>query len=211
MTHVLIRITIDVVRVHWETDTADGLRQSGYSKERRLEPQLTVGLLTTVDGFPLVIREFEGNRADTRTLLPVVDQFQQMCPNAQITIVADAGMLSYTNLSAMEQAGYQFIIGRVATRRTGRVPALPVAVTEWLDEHPGQSFHDGQILGGPTRVGYQLGLGTGLSGFSSVKPEQIVICVELNSQLEKPKPLLMGELPQSVTDSLSVIEIAGCD
>ena len=148
----------DVTTLYWETDTADGLRQPGYSKERRLEPQLTVGLLTTVDGFPLVIQEFEGNRAETRTLLPVLGQFQLMCPSAKITIVADAGMLSHTNLAALEQAGYQFIIGgRVATRRTGRVPALPIAVTNWLGEHPGQSFSDGQILGGPTRVSTRVG------------------------------------------------------
>ena len=33
----------------------DGFRESGFSKERRLEPQITIGLLTDAAGFPLMI------------------------------------------------------------------------------------------------------------------------------------------------------------
>ena len=33
----------DVTTLYFETDTADGFRESGFSKERRLEPQITVG------------------------------------------------------------------------------------------------------------------------------------------------------------------------
>ena len=34
----------------FETDTGDGFREPGFSKERRLEPQITVGLLTDASG-----------------------------------------------------------------------------------------------------------------------------------------------------------------
>src|SRR5262249_24468435 len=37
--------------LYFETDGGDGLRESGFSKERRLEPQITIGLLTGADGF----------------------------------------------------------------------------------------------------------------------------------------------------------------
>ena len=37
------------------------------SKERRLEPQITVGLLTDETGFPLRAGAFEGNKAETAT------------------------------------------------------------------------------------------------------------------------------------------------
>ena len=53
----------------------DGFRESGFSKERRLEPQITIGLLTGADGFPLMVSAFEGNRAETRTMLPVIESF----------------------------------------------------------------------------------------------------------------------------------------
>jgi hypothetical protein len=36
-------------------------REPGHSKERRLEPQITIGLLTDQDGFPLMVSPFEGN------------------------------------------------------------------------------------------------------------------------------------------------------
>ena len=46
-----------------------------FSKERRLEPQITIGLLTGQDGFPLMVSAFVGNKAETKTMLPVVEQF----------------------------------------------------------------------------------------------------------------------------------------
>jgi hypothetical protein len=130
----------DVTTLYWETDTPDGLRKPGFSKERRLEPQVVVGLLTGPDGFPLMVREFEGNKAETKTIVPVLDEFAAANPNAQVTVIADAGMLSEANLAALEDAGYKFIVG-------GRVGAGPPAVVElWRIEHPGQMLADGQVF-----------------------------------------------------------------
>jgi hypothetical protein len=39
-----------------------GFREAGFSKERRLEPQITLGLLTDAAGFPLTVAAFEGNK-----------------------------------------------------------------------------------------------------------------------------------------------------
>lgn len=36
----------DVTTLYFEADEGDGFREPGFSKERRLEPQITVGLLT---------------------------------------------------------------------------------------------------------------------------------------------------------------------
>ena len=41
----------DVTTLHFETDAGDGFREPGFSKERRLEPQITIGLLTDAAGF----------------------------------------------------------------------------------------------------------------------------------------------------------------
>jgi hypothetical protein len=48
--------------LYFEIDAGDGFRESGFSKERRLEPQITIGLLTGADGFPLTVSAFEGNK-----------------------------------------------------------------------------------------------------------------------------------------------------
>ena len=46
-------VLYDVTTLHFETDAGDGFREPGFSKERRLDPQITLGLLTDAAGFPL--------------------------------------------------------------------------------------------------------------------------------------------------------------
>ena len=45
-------VLYDVSTLYFETDAGDGFREPGFSKERRLEPQITVGLLADAAGFP---------------------------------------------------------------------------------------------------------------------------------------------------------------
>lgn len=47
-------VLYDVTTLHFEIDAGDGFREPGFSKERRLDPQITVGLLTDAAGFPLM-------------------------------------------------------------------------------------------------------------------------------------------------------------
>ena len=53
-------VLYDVSTLYFETDVGDGFREPGFSKERRLEPQITIGLLTDASGFPLMVNAFEG-------------------------------------------------------------------------------------------------------------------------------------------------------
>lgn len=39
-------VLYDVSTLYFETDTGDGFRERGFSKEHRLEPQIMIGLLT---------------------------------------------------------------------------------------------------------------------------------------------------------------------
>jgi hypothetical protein len=68
-------VLYDVTTLYFETDEGDGFREPGFSKERRLDPQITVGLLTDVRGFPLQVHAFDGNTAETKTILPVIQAF----------------------------------------------------------------------------------------------------------------------------------------
>ena len=54
-------ILYDVTILYFEADTPDELRNSLFSKERRVEPQNLVGLLTDATGFPLHVGAFAGN------------------------------------------------------------------------------------------------------------------------------------------------------
>ncbi len=125
--------------MYFETDEGDGFRESGFSKERRLEPQITVGLLTGADGFPLMVSAFEGNKAETKTMLPVIEAFMAAHQLPDVTVVADAGMVSDANRKDIEAAGLSFILG-------ARIPDVPYPVAQWRREHPGEQIGDGQVF-----------------------------------------------------------------
>ena len=114
----------DVSTLYFETDTGDGFREPGFSKERRLEPQITIGLLTDAAGFPLMVEAFEGNQAETPTMLPTIQAFMAAHRLTDVTIVADAGMMSEGNQKAIEAAGLSFILG---TRIPTSLTSSPVA------------------------------------------------------------------------------------
>src|SRR5215469_5741926 len=139
-------VLYDVSTLYFETDEGDGFRESGFSKERRLEPQITIGLLTDSGGFPLMVSAFEGNKAETKTLLPVIEEFMAAHQIPDVTIVADAGMVSQANQKAIEAAGLSFILGM-------RIAHVPYVVSRWRREHPGEQIPDGHVFIQPWPAG----------------------------------------------------------
>jgi transposase len=135
----LALVLYDVTTLYFETPREDGLRKVGMSKERRVDPQVTVGLLTDSGGFPLAVHLFEGNKAETKTLIPVLTDFRAQQPDtADIIVVADAGMLSAANLLAVEEAGFSFIVG-------SKVSKAPYDLAEHF-ERQGNAFDDRQTI-----------------------------------------------------------------
>jgi Transposase DDE domain len=113
-------VLYDVSTLYFETDQGDGFREPGFSKERRLEPQITIGLLADAAGFPLMVSAFEGNKAETATMLPVITAFMAAHQLPDVAVVADAGIISEANQHAIEDAGLSFILGT-------RIPDEPYA------------------------------------------------------------------------------------
>jgi hypothetical protein len=66
----------DVTTLYFEAENEDELRKVGYSKERRVDPQIVVGLLVDRAGFPLELGCWEGNTAETTTMIPIIKQFR---------------------------------------------------------------------------------------------------------------------------------------
>ncbi|MDZ7837329.1 MAG: transposase [Actinomycetota bacterium] len=100
----------DVTTLYFEVQNEDGYRMGGMSKERRLEPQITV-VLVGRSGFPLKVQSFEGNRAEVKTIIEVLSAFKQRHGLDEITVTADAAMLSSKNVQALEDMGYHYVIG----------------------------------------------------------------------------------------------------
>jgi hypothetical protein len=135
-------VLYDVSTLHFQTDAGDGFREPGFSKERRLDPQITLGLLTDAAGFPLTVAAFEGNKAETATMLPVINAFKTAHQLTDVTVVADAGMISEANQVDLQAAGLSYILG-------ARIPFLPDVVREWRDKHHDQAIPDGLVLTQP--------------------------------------------------------------
>ncbi|MBA2390999.1 MAG: IS1634 family transposase [Geodermatophilaceae bacterium] len=109
-------VLYDVTTLYFEAEKEDDLRKVGFSKERRVDPQIVVGLLVDRTGFPLEIGCYQGNKAETQTIIPIVKQFQQRHGLSDMVVVADAGMLSATNLKELHEVGLRFIVGSRVTK-----------------------------------------------------------------------------------------------
>lgn len=129
-------VLYDVTTLYFEIQEEDGYRQPGLSKERRLEPQIIIGLLVDQDGFPLGLQSFEGKTAETKTILPVIEAFCAQHNLNSLTVVADAGMLSLKNLEALAQAGFSYVVG-------SRISKVPYDIAEYQRT---QTLSDNQII-----------------------------------------------------------------
>ena len=79
------------------------LRKFGMSKEGLIARQFMLGVVQTSDGLPIYHEVFEGNTAETKTLLPILKKVMERFPNlSRLILVADRGLLSLDNLEALQ-------------------------------------------------------------------------------------------------------------
>lgn len=102
----------DMTTLYFEAENEDDLRKVGFSKDgKHQHPQILLGLLVAPGGLPIGYDYFEGNTFEGHTLLPVLQRIRQKYALKQPVVVADAAMLSRTNLEDLASAGYSFILG----------------------------------------------------------------------------------------------------
>lgn len=106
----------DVTTMYFETFKADeqggGLRRPGFSKDNKhQQPQIVLGLVVTKEGFPVEFKTFAGNKFEGHTLIPTLVQFRQRHQTDNLTVVADAAMLSHDNIGRLKQEGVGYIVG----------------------------------------------------------------------------------------------------
>jgi transposase len=79
-------------------------------------------------------------------MLPVIEAFMAAHHLADVTVVADAGMISEANQQAIEAAGLSFILG-------AKIPHVPYVIKQWRREHPGEQVPDGHAFTQPWPAG----------------------------------------------------------
>jgi len=131
----------DCTTLYFESFTDDDLKQPGYSKDAKFkECQLLLALAVTDTGLPVRYTVLPGATFEGHSLIPVVKALQTDCRAEDAVIVADRGLLSEANLSALENAGLHYIVG-------ARLKSLPHALqTQVLDEDRYETLTDGDRL-----------------------------------------------------------------
>jgi len=183
----LTLVLYDVTTLYFEVQEADEFRKPGMSKERRLEPQIIIGLLVDQNGFPLGLQSFEGNKAETKTMLPVIQDFLAQNGLTKTTIVADAAMMSASNLAALSEAGYTYIVG-------SRLHKVPYDIAEYQKNG---ELSDQQIVV-EKREDYRI--------IYQYRAKRAALDMRnIEKQVAKAMKVLNGLIPASKTKFLSVV------
>lgn len=135
----------DVTTLYFEAspDPSDELRQDGFSKDgKTAESQIVLGLLVSEDGYPLSYSVFNGRQYEGYTMIPVIDDFVRRFNLTDFIVVADSGLMSETNVSLLESAGYKYILG-------ARIRSESPKVKEWLLGIGREDGHCGEYVKRP--------------------------------------------------------------
>ena len=126
----------DVTTLYFEADREDDLRKTGFSKEgRHKNPQIILGLLVSLNGYPLAYCIHEGNKYEGHTMMPVIEEFVRKYELDHFVVVADSGLMNEQNIADLERNNYKYIIG-------ARIKTESKKITEWILSH---SWVDGQM------------------------------------------------------------------
>lgn len=102
----------DMTTIYFESSQPDEFKQTGFSKEgKHQHPQIYLGLLVGRNGYPIGYDIFEGSIYEGHTLIPVLEKFEKRFKLEKPVVVADSGLLSNDNITALKENHYTFILG----------------------------------------------------------------------------------------------------
>ena len=98
----------DVTNYYFEIDKQDELRCKGYSKERRSNPIVQMGLFMDTQGIPLTYGLYPGNMLDKQTLIPMMHKIRKEYDLGRYLVVGDRGMITGDNIRQilLDRCGY---------------------------------------------------------------------------------------------------------
>ncbi|OEJ54565.1 IS1634 family transposase [Streptomyces agglomeratus] len=117
---------IDVSRLHWDMTSMSVhgafpaqdqdeqyplIACNGHPKDRRLDlKQIQTGLAVTADGgIPVHSRVFDGAAAEVRQVVGAMNDLKAMAGTREFLMVADSKLVSYSNITALLEAGVEFV------------------------------------------------------------------------------------------------------
>lgn len=108
--HILL---YDLTNTYFEGRKADSEKaRHGHSKEKRKDAKLMVlGVVTDINGFVKYSRFYEGNMADSNTLMDTLKALEKRGAqrDQKPVVVLDAGIATEGNLSTLTEKGYDYL------------------------------------------------------------------------------------------------------
>ena len=105
-------VFFDTTSIYFEGAGGQTLGRHGHSKDHRPDlRQLVVGMVLDHTGYPVCAEIWPGNTADVSSLIPVSERLKKRFHVGQICVVADRGMVSKATKKALEEMGWQYILG----------------------------------------------------------------------------------------------------
>lgn len=102
----------DMTTIYFEAGDEDDLRKTGFSKDgKHSNPQIFLGLLVGLGGYAIGYDIFEGNTYEGHTLIPFIEKTSKKFNLQKPVVVADSGLLSKDNVKALQEGGYEYILG----------------------------------------------------------------------------------------------------
>jgi transposase len=105
-------IFYDVTTLYFEANDEDDLRKKGFSKDHKNElPQIVIGLFVDKDGYPFDFDFYEGSTFEGHTFPKAIKSLLERYQFTDLVVVADAGMLSESNIRFLETEKLNYIVG----------------------------------------------------------------------------------------------------
>jgi transposase len=127
----------DMTTLYFEASDEDDLRKTGFSKDGKHQcPQIYLGLLVGLGGYAIGYEIFEGNIYEGHTIIPFIESMSKKFKLGNPIVVADSGLLSNDNITALKEKGYEYIIGARVKNESEQIKK------QILNHH----FSDGEIV-----------------------------------------------------------------
>ena len=127
----------DMTTLYFEASDEDDLRKTGFSKDgKHSNPQIFIGLLVATGGLLIGYDIYEGNTYEGNTLIPFIEKTTKKFDLDKPIVIADSGLLSIKNIEALEEKGYQYILGARLKNESNRIKEIITA----------QTYTNGQVL-----------------------------------------------------------------
>ena len=95
---------LTTIRAEGLSAQTNDVRAFGMAKEGLIARQFMLGVVQTAEGLPIYHEVFDGNTAETKTLLPTIKTVLERFPSVKrVVLVADRGLLSLDNLGALDE------------------------------------------------------------------------------------------------------------